>query len=143
MPEAPSKPATKLLMRPRDQVSVLTFVITFTLRTLMTCFHFLENIFYFKGKNLQNRELRADTGDHPRNDQKIVLCQWLPSLQIPHSQDWGAAHLSPQKTEGYSNAFVSSQVPPPRVQFPLLFVHFYRQSWIAKQSHHGQRRDGV
>lgn len=73
--------------------------------------------FTLKAKNLENRELQADTSDRQRNNQKQLLCPWLPSLPIPPSQDFRAVHPSPQKTEGYLNVLV---------QFPLLFVHFYR-----------------
>lgn len=50
MPEASSKPLTKLLVRPQDQVSVLIFTVTFTLRTLLTCFHFWKIQFTLKAK---------------------------------------------------------------------------------------------
>lgn len=42
--QVPSEPETKLLKRPQELFSVLTLGMTFTLQSLMTSFHFLENI---------------------------------------------------------------------------------------------------
>lgn len=54
MPEAPSELVTKPPTRPLGQVRA-DLRDHVHLWTPMTCFCFLENMVYFKGRNLQNR----------------------------------------------------------------------------------------
>lgn len=119
MPEASSKPVTKLPVRPQDQVSVLIFTVTFTLRPLLTCFHFWKIQFTLKAKPF-GTELRADARDSQRNDQKKVLCPWLPSLLVPPSQDSGTATRVLRKRR--TTSMHSFSLKP----LPLMFnFHFY------------------
>lgn len=110
--QGPERARDKAIKTTPDRVSVLTFAITFTFTLGWLTFTFQKMHFTWKAQTFQtesSKQTLVTVRETTRKKPKQKTTSWASGFPALESHpEWGfrAVHVSPQKTEGYSNASV-------------------------------------